>query len=561
MAAMTLALPYGSGKSHTLISSLAKLHQKYLSWNWKIIRVVMMHNETRLRAITAVLRLEAFTIPDLCATSDLGRSQVYPLIAELKRRGALKVVPLPNEGEERRPHRPLNLYRLVTDPAKRRVLIDEVAPFLRVAERAGRNGPGPEYRGACEALDSIEPQFNAIEDRLQLFWSNKLVIDRLRQGLKEAREAMELATYEAGIDLERLEKDPASDDERLIFDGWRRLRAYFVRFSKLEEHITAITQERIAQEQFSQWLNPLTRLLSSRKSLSLPEVRISLSQQCQHTDNRSLKRLWRSTMDNLVENVRPEYTMTSRQKAESYQVCSVLASNAIRYSADPTPALRLTLRLLRQDRENPQLWYNLANLWLITGKERQAYRCWRKSVMDVGLPALHRVELNRRYCFVVLIAVTRGFLEDGLSRLEKEVVDRASLSIVTSQPVGMIGTEAYHVKPNLFDPLVADHAVLLSDSVRALSRDFFVYGPLGDKMQLPGTSTVRVANALVQIGIEVAQAWAVSQGLDDEKALLILHSVEPWDKASQATLERDLAITPQAQVLGKFEAAGVGLRS
>jgi hypothetical protein len=522
---------------------IAELSLRWLLWKWKITPVT--HNETRLCAITTLLRLETFTVQDLCTASGLERAQVYPLIAELKQRGVLCIVPMQTESSERPPHRPLNLYRVVADPTKRRDLSNEIAPFLRILQRASRGSPGDEYRRACESLDAIEPQLGAFEERLQLFWCNKLALERLQKGLKEARELMELATYETGIHLEDIGNEPASDAGRPVHDAWKRLRTYSIRYVALEKRILAIERNRIAEENYSLWLDTV-----AQRRVSFPELHTLLAAKCRDTDNQSLRRLWRSTLDKLVESAR---TNALSSADEWYGVCSVLASDAIRYSANPMPALRLTLWLLRQDRKNSRLWCNFANLSLIIGKEKQAYRSWCKSIPLAAPAGSQRETLARAYYFVALVEIAVGSLDDGLSRLESVLLERTSLSIVTSRPVDMIGTGAYHIKPNLFDPLEGDNTILLSDSVRSVCRDFFVYGPLRDKVHAPGASSVRVANALVQIGVDIEPAWSVSQDLNDEHALLVLHSVEPWDDISQSKLDSALAAVPEAQVVGTFQ--------
>ncbi len=87
-------------------------------------------NQTRLKIRAAVLRLESFTVAELCLHTGLSPSMVYRELAELQRTGNLESNSVVAVGEAGPRHRPSKRYQLSPDPEKRRELEKDLASFI-----------------------------------------------------------------------------------------------------------------------------------------------------------------------------------------------------------------------------------------------------------------------------------------------------------------------------------------------------------------------------------------------------------------------------------------------
>src|ERR1700761_5479464 len=97
--------------------------------------------DTTLLIKAAVLSLRRFTVPELCEHAGLRRSQVDPILTELKKQGL--VVPVgdtsgrkTNDTEKRAAHRPRGAYELTDDEGRLQAFANEVYRLRRVVAPA-----------------------------------------------------------------------------------------------------------------------------------------------------------------------------------------------------------------------------------------------------------------------------------------------------------------------------------------------------------------------------------------------------------------------------------------
>ncbi len=186
-------------------------------------------NQTRLRILASILRLESFTVVDLCLHAGLQRSMVYRELAELQEREVLTSNSSVTEGESGPRHRPPKRYELSPDPKKRELLESELGSFLPDFEDPQSNR---HLKRAQELLnlgsaDLLSTPFEGFDDARLDDWE-----ERLKRRFEEAHKELRRATWESETDFSEAE---ASDHPIMVA-------------TRLCESFDARLQQQIGQE-------------------------------------------------------------------------------------------------------------------------------------------------------------------------------------------------------------------------------------------------------------------------------------------------------------------------
>ena len=133
-------------------------------------------NQTRLKIMAGVLRLERFTVADLCTHTGLLPSMVYRELSELQQEKILESKSATTEGEKAPRHRPRKWYELSSAPRVRAQLESELASFLPEYEEPTANR---HFKKAQELLtelgtETLTPSLRSFDDEKLHAWQADL---------------------------------------------------------------------------------------------------------------------------------------------------------------------------------------------------------------------------------------------------------------------------------------------------------------------------------------------------------------------------------------------------
>jgi predicted ArsR family transcriptional regulator len=474
----------------------------------------MRHNELKTRVRNAVLELDNFTVAELCDRAEVKPDQVYEELAKLKREGFLtsETVSL-RADEQRKRHRPLNLYRLVPDPEKRQQLAREIAPFVSAA------APALERSAAAQrahlALDEIDLELERTTDAPSHDAAVKTRLESLQEKLASVRNDLETAYYESGITAEPESSHPVVVDSR-------RWQLYSTRLQDRLRKLNNVESMATAQRGFTVML----RDLFWTKDLQWALVEQTLRDGLKPQQSGDLKRIVHSVFAE-AEAAGCAARLDTRQDCtiEELACASVLAASAIRWGSDPDILLKWTRRIPGKDNDRHE--YNLVNAIVLAGQLNDAYAAWKKWAGRHLAGRVLRVsgfEYPKYPNVAMFGAGHRALALGSLSSAEESFGPNASVSVITTETLPAWEPRDYKTTATFFDPVGRAPAIRLAEGMREKQPDLYVYGPLGVRMQLPGLPLVRLATVLASVGVEMSDAWKAAGCLEPGRGLVVVHS-------------------------------------
>jgi hypothetical protein len=414
---------------------------------------VAAHNQTRLRILAGILRLERFSVADLCAHAGLLPSMVYRELAELQREGVLESKSSLLEGETAPAHRPRKWYQLTSDAEVREGLEQELASFLPDADVT------PEDRHLKRAQELLTTLTTDLLVSPRVFseaelnrWEAKISAD-----LDEARTALRRATWESEIDFS--EEGQSDHPIMLATHAYETLQAQFKNTVVNER---GRRRGRAARVKWGELLSATLReaiplaveagtgamLLDS--AVSAAWISEKLSQQ--------IKELVAATTgpsSKLAEFFLPfaaSLQLDLREVQSSSEWLAALAKHGIAYGSTAAEPLAC-IRELAAGSQDYRLFFNEANLAKLAHEPGEAYDSWTRylSNLKAAIP-----EENVEKSIVARVSAEHwseaGFVEAvRIITMQCE----ASVTALSETPFekmeGQI--EGYSIGPQLYNPL------------------------------------------------------------------------------------------------------------
>lgn len=498
------------------------------------------HGEVKARIYKAILLDEMFTVSELCANTGLRADQVYPLLAKLRRDRYLLAECVP--GTTRAAHRPNLVYKLTADAEKRRVLSDEIAPFLHLSQETLSQAPVLERAEhhmtiLAERLEELAPRLESPE--VQQLHALHEDTTRLQADVAVLKDDLEIAWYES----KRSKSGTVP----------RRFAAELSKFQRLNNHVRDLNfrvESRIdefkAEQEFSQLMHGvLAPEAPPGSALTIDRVFQGLNRVYKASDDFYLRKN--------LSSVAARITFLERRRSTSWiEVAYVLSEALIRFGSDPQLPIQLVSRI---PDESIVTAYNLVNCRLLANDSLSAKELWNRVVAPESHwqhQELREALGSARHLSVFRSAILvtgdhASFSKQRLADLEDRTGLDGSFSIASSSPVEVFGTEAYAIKPTLVDWLEPNSSgFLVSATMRARltpQKEILAYGPISDIVQFAGLPQVRLATALVRLGVDLETAWRVAETLKPGRVLLVLHTLNIADNSFLDDLKRILPET------------------
>lgn len=114
---------------------------------------------------------------------------------------------------------------------------------------------------------------------------------------------------------------------------------------------------------------------------------------------------------------------------------------------------------------------------------------------------------------MILAGDARALSVSDLECLDGSFPEETVLSATSGREITVFDEEAYTVRPTLAGWYEKScSGFLISDSIRKRSAgNLFVYGPMQELFKAPGLPLIRVATALVQLGVAPENAWRITE--------------------------------------------------
>jgi len=328
-------------------------------------------NQTRLKILASVLRLERFTVHELCLYAGLERSMVYRELGELADEGILRSTSTRSEEKAGPRHRPPSLYELSQDPAARRRLIEELGSFLPDFEDPSSNR---HLKKAQDVLNDLVVQLNRSSEPPRFAeldsWERAL-----RERFDEAKKELQRATWESESDLseEEAANHPVVVTTRLYDSLEGQFRA---QLSKERERQKSEALRTAWGDVFSSAVQIVVPALShiaaeKLEKIFVPKIseEISLALKQQLDERLELK----SEMFPFLSSLQ----LDLREVRSGPQLLAALAKHAIAYGSSPQQPL-VFVRELASESKDFRLLFNEANLAQLAHKPEEAYESWNR---------------------------------------------------------------------------------------------------------------------------------------------------------------------------------------
>jgi hypothetical protein len=326
-------------------------------------------NQTRLKILASVLRLERFTVNELCLHAGLEPTMVYRELGVLQDEKILQSASTRSEGTTGPRHRPPKLYELSPEPSARRRLIEELGSFLPDFEDPNLNR---HLKKAQDVLNDLVVLLNNPPEPLKL-----TQLDSWERGLRdrfeEAKKELQRATWESESDLseENASNHPVVVATRLYESLETQFRTQLSKERERQRSEALRTAWSHVLSSAVQVVVPaLSSIVAEKFELFVPKIsQISLALQQQLDEHLELKSEMLPYLSALQLDL--------REVNSGPQLLGALAKHAIAYGSTPEAPL-FFVRELAAESKDFRLLFNEANLAQLAHKPEEAYESWKR---------------------------------------------------------------------------------------------------------------------------------------------------------------------------------------
>jgi hypothetical protein len=329
-------------------------------------------NQTRLKILASVLRLEKFTVTELCLRAGLEPSMVYRELGDLQDEGILRSTSTRPEGGGGPRHRPPKLYELSPDPAARKRLIEELGSFLPDFEDPNSNLHLRKAQDVLSLLgvDLLKTPSEPLKPTELDSWEQGF-----RERFDEAKKELQRATWESESDLS--EEDAANHPVVVATRLYESLEGQFrMQLSMERERQKSEALRAVWGELFSSAARVVVPALSHMVAEKLGNIfvtkisdQFSLALKQQLDERLELK----SEMFPFLSSLQ----LDLREVHSGAQLLGALAKHAIAYGSSPHEPL-VFVRELASESKDFRLLFNEANLAQLAHDPEEAYESWNR---------------------------------------------------------------------------------------------------------------------------------------------------------------------------------------
>jgi hypothetical protein len=424
---------------------------------------------------------------------------------------------------------------------------------------------------ARAALDELLPRVRALDQAagdLTTFHKNRLEVEELKAVLETIRGDLEISLYELGL-TEGMETPEPIETELSRFENFQQ------QFSSISSRVNAIERKLESQKQAGYLLRRVVRryidaVLPSFAQYWEPAVDVAraaladshswfpafkdreprrtgwarstqdnfnfyqrvLEERYQRTDNLQLKTILSEFNNELA--VAFEGAAEHKNKESSAVVWQTFCEFGIRHASDPETPFGILDLFQAESAADPQAsTYNAINLRFLAGRYDQAFSSWRDwtekhNIEDFTAGCSWTRDRAERslYQTVLLAALPVNRLDEQmLVRIRDTLGIAFAFSLISWQRLEALGS-AHIIEPTLTSLSNVSEPVRISDSMRMLTPEMRVYGPIENALRLPGIPRVALATAFAQLGMPQDDAWAFARDFHFESALIVVNSKE-----------------------------------
>jgi hypothetical protein len=413
-------------------------------------------NQTRLKILAGVLRLERFTVADLCANAGLLPSQVYRELSSLQEAKILESKSTVPEGEKGPRHCPRKWYELRADAPVRAQLEAELTSFLPDYEDAQTNRHLKRAQEVLTALstDTLSVSLRSLKDSDLNQWEGDT-----RKRFEEARAELKRASWESEIDFsqgehsehpiqatirmgdtlenrfgEQLEKERNRRELRAARTSWAAILSSALR------SVIPVARAAAPVRSFANVLaiSADALMLSEKISLLVKGAIEKQSQLAPSVSSESLLPFWSSLELDL------------RAVQSDWELFAALAKHAITYGNSPDEPLAYIRKLfVESEKHNYRLLFDEANLAQLAARPSEAHEAWVRYstnreplsvARDIEAPVVARILANR-------------WSPEAFEKATSAITMKCDAAVIAISETPFQHGKEYVIEPQLYNPL------------------------------------------------------------------------------------------------------------
>lgn len=510
-------------------------------------------NQTRLKITAGVLRLERFTVADLCAHTGLLPSMVYRELSELQQEKILESKSATAEGEKAPRHRPRKWYELSSDPRIRARLESELASFLPEYEEPTANRHLKKAQELVTELgaETVTPSLRSLdEDKLNVWETN------LRRRFEEAQAELKRATWESEIDFS--EGDHSDHPIQVTRRTWESLQ---VRFSEL---LREERKRRLSEAARKSWGEILTSSLRSviptlPLTPEFPALTITLAEVAAHTlapkvSEVLYKRLraWAEKRDQspptgyYLPFVSSFELDLKEAQSESEQVAAI-AKHAISYGNSPDEPLACIRILVAKCEDDYRLLFDEANLAQLAQRPDEARQSWTRY-----LDKKQTLAEPKKATPVIARIEGKLWSEHAYDNAVHAITTQCQAAVTVISESPFESGEEYEIEPQVYNPVpeksVRGNLLIRIADPLAQNKRLYVKTTEAERPLMLGLPTLAMADVF-SVRICMEDAWNLATAVKPDERIVKVDFFRNATAAARAHAEEILTSTFSARLI------------
>jgi hypothetical protein len=511
-------------------------------------------NQTRLKILAGVLRLETFTVADLCLHTGLGPSMVYRELAELQRERVLESESALADGESAPRHRPPKRYRLSPEPEKRKELERDLASFLPEFEDPKSNR---HLKKAQEVLNTLS--VDLLDAALERFGDSEL--DRWEKGqeerLAEASKELRRATWESETDFSEA---GSSDHPIMIVTRLsesleeRFLKTLRAERNRRESEAARVTWSDIISSALRAAVPAATLVAAVESGGALLDNVVNLAEVLAEL-SRMVKKQIEGTRGLRTERLELFLPFVSslqldlREVQSDSELLATLAKHWITYGDSATEPLAYIRELVTQS-EDYRLLFNEANLAQLAQQPKEAYESWIRY-------------LPKRWSATELENIERPLVACIAANLWSADAYRGAVRIITMECEASVSAfsgapfeddEGYAIEPQLYNPVRnksgRESTFIAIAEPLVQHKRMYVTTTEAERPVVVGVPYLARADLLFQSQMKEEDAWLLAGSVDPTDRIVKIDFFRNATRLARKRAEEILTSSLSAEIIG-----------
>jgi hypothetical protein len=409
-------------------------------------------NQTRLKILASVLRLESFTVAELCLHAGLERSMVYRELSELQQQRMLTSNSAVGEGEAGPRHRPPKRYELSSDAKMRERLEGELGSFLPDFEDAKSNRHLKKAQEVLNLLsvELLDTRLQDLDDRELKLWE-----ERSKGRFEEAEKELRRATWESEADL----SEAGASDHPIML----ATRLYEGLESRVRGQLRTERSRRESEAARKKWGNIFTSAL--RAAIPKAAAASSPGLYSVYVDgfadfgkistklSRKIKEEIESSPDSRSRRFHvflpyvSSYELDVRGAESESEFVAILAKHGIVYGSSAEEPLALVRGLVAKSKDY-RLFFDEANLAQLAAQPEEAYNSWSEYLSKKPSPEAEDIEKP-----VVARISGERWSADAYRRAVETITKQCKASVAVLSETPFEQNEGYAIELKLYNPV------------------------------------------------------------------------------------------------------------